>query len=136
MSDKSHQSSANEPSNNTVKDSSAMPLQDATAGSPEYDHVYVRAFSGVEFIIMIGVIILCLFYQFGWALLILLASLIFYRKVGIRDPKTGQSWVISRQAWHNYCNYNHINWKYWKEQSVAERVAKHIEQRQQEDGSK
>lgn len=40
----------------------AEPLQNLDENLSEYDHVYVRAFSGVEFIILISVIILCLFY--------------------------------------------------------------------------
>lgn len=73
------------------------PLQNLSQNPSEYDHVYVRAFSGVEFIILISVIILCLFYRFGLALAVLLGGLLFYQKVGIRDPKTGQSWVVARK---------------------------------------
>ena len=75
----------------------AEPLQNLSQNPSEYDHVYVRAFSGVEFIILISVIILCLFYRFGLALAVLLGGLLFYQKVGIRDPKTGQSWVVARK---------------------------------------
>lgn len=96
------------------------PLQNLSQNPSEYDHVYVRAFSGVEFIILISVIILCLFYRFGLALAVLLGGLLFYQKVGIRDPKTGQSWVVARKKWHQYCRYNNIDWKRWREQSRAE----------------
>ena len=88
------------------------------------------AFSGVEFIILISVMILCLFYRFGLALAVLLGGLLFYQKVGIRDPKTGQSWVVARKKWHQYCRYNNIDWKRWREQSRAEAVAVQIKKRQ------
>ncbi|WP_294543020.1 hypothetical protein [uncultured Limosilactobacillus sp.] len=106
------------------------PLQELNHDPSGYDHVYVRAFSGIEFVILISVIILCLFYRFGLALAVLLGGLLFYQKVGIRDPKTGQSWVVSRRQWHQYCQYNGIDWKRWREQSHAASVAKHIKQRQ------
>ncbi len=108
----------------------AEPLQNLSQNPSEYDHVYVRAFSGVEFIILISVIILCLFYRFGLALAVLLGGLLFYQKVGIRDPKTGQSWVVARKKWHQYCRYNNIDWKRWCEQSRAEAVAAQIKKRQ------
>lgn len=106
------------------------PLQNLDQNPSEYDHVYVRAFSGVEFIILISVMILCLFYRFGLALAVLLGGLLFYQKVGIRDPKTGQSWVVARKKWHQYCRYNNIDWKRWREQSRAEAVAAQIKKRQ------
>jgi hypothetical protein len=108
----------------------AEPLQNLSQNPSEYDHVYVRAFSGVEFIILISVMILCLFYRFGLALAVLLGGLLFYQKVGIRDPKTGQSWVVARKKWHQYCRYNNIDWKRWREQSRAEAVAAQIKKRQ------
>ena len=105
----------------------AEPLQNLDQNPSEYDHVYVRAFSGV---VLISVMILCLFYRFGLALAVLLGGLLFYQKVGIRDPKTGQSWVVARKKWYQYCRYNNIDWKRWREQSRAEAVAAQIKKRQ------